>query len=57
MPERMVGHLEQAGAGFYRWIAVPGVVLPVVRLVTSFATTEAEVERLLAEARAGSPAP
>ena len=52
MPEAMIAALEQAGAVFYRWIDVPGVAQPVIRLVTSFASTAAEVDRFLAVADA-----
>ena len=47
MPDELIDALQAAGAVFYRWIDVPGESLPVVRLVTSFATTEAEVRRFL----------
>ena len=47
MPEELICVLQGAGAVFYRWIDVPGERLPVVRLVTSFATTEAEVDEFL----------
>ncbi len=47
MPEERIEALEAAGAHFYRWIDVPGIKLPVIRLVTSFRTTEAEVDAFL----------
>jgi len=47
MEEETIEALEAAGAYFYRWIEVPGVNLPVVRLVTSFRTTESEVDAFL----------
>jgi threonine aldolase len=50
-PESVVARLEAAGALFYRWIAPEGEARPVIRLVTSFATTEAEVDAFLAAAR------
>jgi threonine aldolase len=45
MPEELIEALLAEGAVFYRWIEVPGESHPVIRLVTSFATTGAEVER------------
>lgn len=57
LPETRIAALEAAGARFYRWIAVPGVDHPVIRLVTAWATTEAEVGAflaLLATARAAA---
>ena len=56
MPEHAIQSLQAAGARFYRWIEVPGEALPVVRLVTSFATTRAEVDRFLAVALQGADA-
>jgi threonine aldolase len=50
MPDELIDALHAAGAHFYRWIDVPGEPNPVVRLVTSFATTEGEVEAFLAAA-------
>ncbi len=47
MPDELIDALQAAGAVFYRWIDVAGESRPVVRLVTSFATTEAEVGRFL----------
>jgi threonine aldolase len=48
MPDELIEALQGDGAHFYRWIEVAGETLPVVRLVTSYATTDEEVERLLA---------
>lgn len=48
MPDRLINALQAAGAMFARWVDVPGESLPVVRLVTSFATTGEEVQRFLA---------
>jgi len=48
MAEDLIDRLQAAGAVFYRWIDVPGESMPVVRLVTSFVTTQSEVDRLLA---------
>jgi len=47
MPEDMIESLLAEGAVFYRWIEVPGEENPVVRLVTSFATTPHDVEGFL----------
>ena len=47
MPDRLIEALQAEGAMFYRWIDMPGADLPVARLVTSFQTTPAEVERFL----------
>jgi threonine aldolase len=55
MPDSLITALEGAGAHFYRWVPVAGFDLPVVRLVTSFATTEAEVDAFLHHARAAIP--
>ncbi len=52
MPDALVETLQAAGAVFYRWIEVPGEALPIIRLVTSFATETAEVDRFLGLARA-----
>jgi len=48
MPDEKIEALEAAGAHFYRWIDVAGEPLPVIRLVTSFVTTDAEVDAFLA---------
>ncbi len=50
MPEETIHALQLAGAVFYRWIEVPGVDSPVIRLVTSFATARAEVDRFVSSA-------
>ncbi len=44
MPDDLIEGLHADGAHFYRWIDVPGISLPVVRFVTAFSTTEAEIE-------------
>jgi threonine aldolase len=55
MPDVLLAALEGAGAHFYRWVPVPGFDLPVVRLVTSFATTATEVDAFLRNAQAALP--
>ena len=52
LPEDLIAALEAEGAVFYRWIDIPGIDNPVIRLVTSFATTKAQVERFLTTAQA-----
>jgi threonine aldolase len=52
MPDAMTEALQAGGARFYRWIAVPGVALPVVRFVCAWSTTEAEIEAFAALAQA-----
>jgi threonine aldolase len=47
MPEDMIEALQAEGAYFYRWIDIPGEARPVIRLVTSFATTEEEVAQFV----------
>ena len=47
MPEELIEALENGGAHFYRWIEVEGFADPVIRLVTSFATRDDEVEKFL----------
>jgi threonine aldolase len=47
MPDDLIDALHAEGAVFYRWIEVQGETQPVVRLVTSFRTAPAEVERFL----------
>ena len=47
--------LREQGFAFHRWLAPPGVALPVVRLVTSFATQPADVDALIAAATAIAP--
>ncbi len=44
MPDDLIEKLQSGGAHFYRWIEVPGAPNPVVRFVTAFSTTEAEIE-------------
>jgi threonine aldolase len=48
MPEEKIEALEAGGAHFYRWIEVAGEPRPVIRLVTSFTTTDQEVDDFLA---------
>jgi threonine aldolase len=56
MPDSLIDALQGAGAVFYRWIDVPGESLPVIRLVTGFMTTEAEVDLFVGLARSfGGP--
>jgi threonine aldolase len=47
MPEELIDWLLAEGAVFYRWIDIPGEANPVVRLVTSYATTPQDVECFL----------
>ncbi len=47
MPETMIGSLREQGFKFHPWLAPPGSDGPVVRLVTSFATTVADVDDLV----------
>lgn len=51
MPERLIEALLADGFEFYRWAAPAGVTGSVVRLVTSFCTTEQDVDTLVAAAR------
>jgi threonine aldolase len=51
MPDPLIEALLADGFEFYRWTAPAGVSDPVVRLVTSFCTTEADVDLLVATAR------
>jgi threonine aldolase len=48
MPDDLIELLLAEGAVFYRWIDMPGESNPVIRLVTSYATTAQDVERFLA---------
>jgi threonine aldolase len=48
MPEEKIEALQAGGAYFYRWIDVAGEPRPVIRLVTSFVTTDREVDDFLA---------
>jgi threonine aldolase len=54
MPERLIVALLADGFEFYRWAAPAGVTGSVVRLVTSFCTTEQDVDALVGAARATS---
>lgn len=54
MPASLITALHDAGAHFYEWIAVPGIDLPVVRLVTAHSTTADEVDKFLSVAAAAS---
>ena len=47
MPEHLIAALLAEGFEFYRWAAPVGVSGPVVRLVTSFCTTAADVDSLI----------
>ena len=47
MPERLIGALHEQGFIFHRWLEPPGGDGPVVRLVTSFATTTGDVDDLV----------
>jgi threonine aldolase len=51
MPDRLIEALLADGFEFYRWATPPGVTGPVVRLVTSFCTTEQDVDTLVDAAR------
>jgi threonine aldolase len=55
MPEALLAHLQANGAVFYRWIGMADETHPVIRLVTSFQTSLAEVERFLSLARQHAP--
>ncbi len=52
IPEAMAHGMEARGVGFYRWEEDRSGVL--IRLVTSFATTAAEIDAVLEAARASS---
>jgi threonine aldolase len=56
MPDELIEALLADGAVFYRWIDMPGEPNPVVRLVTSFATTRADVETFIALTHRLAPA-
>jgi len=56
MPDDMIDALHAEGAVFYRWIDMQGEPNPVVRLVTSFATTPEDVATFLTLARRLAPA-
>jgi threonine aldolase len=51
MPDALIAALQDGGAHFYRWIAVPGVAVPVVRFVTAFSTTQDEIDAFAALGR------
>jgi threonine aldolase len=51
MPDRLIESLLAEGFEFYRWASPPGVTGSVVRLVTSFCTTERDVDMLVEAAR------
>ncbi len=53
MPDDLIEALHADGAHFYRWIETPGTAHPIVRFVTAFSTTEADIEtfRLAAQRR------
>lgn len=51
MPDRLIEALLAEGFEFYRWAAPAGVKGSVVRLVTSFCTTERDVDTLVEAAR------
>ena len=51
MPDALITALQDGGAHFYRWIAVPGVALPVVRFVTAFSTAQEEIDAFAAVGR------
>jgi threonine aldolase len=55
MPEPWIAALDGQGFAFHRWLAPPGVGLPVVRLVTSFATKPDDVDALIAAAAGLQP--
>jgi threonine aldolase len=51
LPERLIVRLEQADFHFYRWPLIETSEGAAVRLVTSYRTTEADVEDFLRELR------
>ena len=51
MPDSMIESLFSDAFEFYRWAAPTGVTGPVVRLVTAYCTTEADVDALVAAAQ------
>lgn len=51
MPDRLIESLLADGFEFYRWAAPAGVTGSVVRLVTTFCTTERDVDTLVEAAR------
>jgi threonine aldolase len=50
MPEGIIGGLREEGFAFHGWLAPAGIDGPVVRLVTSFATTADDVDDLVRSA-------
>ncbi len=50
MPEPLIAGLHELGFAFHRWLTPPGESGPVVRLVTSFATSPEQVDELIAAA-------
>jgi threonine aldolase len=54
MPDRLIDALLAGGFEFYRWAAPAGVTGSVVRLVTSFCTTDQDVDTFIAAARRSS---
>jgi threonine aldolase len=48
LPEPAIQSLAAQGFGFYRWAAPAGITLPVIRLVTAWCTTPADVDTLRA---------
>ena len=51
LPDALAAGLAAEGFGFHGWEAPQGVAGPVMRLVASYATTDADVDALLAAAR------
>jgi len=51
LPEKLIGRLEQADFHFYRWPLIQVPEGAAVRLVTSYMTTEADVDDFLRELR------
>jgi threonine aldolase len=51
MPEKLVAALERAGFGFYRWPLCARKDDVAIRLVTSYATRDEEIDAFLAAAR------
>jgi threonine aldolase len=51
MPDELIEALQETGAAFYLWSELPEEKLPVVRLVTSYATTIEQVDDFIAAAR------
>jgi threonine aldolase len=51
LPEKLIVRLEQADFHFYRWPLIETPEGAAVRLVTSYRTTEADVDDFLRELR------